>query len=161
MKVVINTCFGGFGLSAIALKRYAELCGRECYFFNHPRVAPGPTDYDRYEPVRIEDVDKQFGVCAFDIPNPNEVIPPRTKRWHELSLEDRQAANKLYAQHSIYGDDLARDDKNLVRVVEELGSRADGAFAKLKVVEIPDGVEWEIDEYDGQESIHEHHRVWG
>jgi hypothetical protein len=53
-----------------------------------------------------------------------------------------------------------RTDPELVRVVEELGGAADGAHAKLKVVEIPDGVEFDIDEYDGIESIHERHQSW-
>ena len=57
-------------------------------------------------------------------------------------------------------DSLRRADAKLVECVETLGEEADGRFAKLKVVEIPDDVEWEIDEYDGLESIHEIHRVW-
>ena len=48
----------------------------------------------------------------------------------------------------------------LVDVVERLGKKANGESAELKVVEIPDGVEYEIDEYDGVESIHEKHRSW-
>jgi hypothetical protein len=57
------------------------------------------------------------------------------------------------------GYDL-RTDAKLVECVETLGEKADGRFAELKVVEIPDDVEWEIDEYDGLETIHEVHRVW-
>ena len=30
----------------------------------------------------------------------------------------------------------------------------------LKVVEIPDDVEWEIEEYDGNEWVSEVHRCW-
>ena len=57
--------------------------------------------------------------------------------------------------------DIERDDPVLVQVVEELGSEtASGNYAKLKVVEIPDGVVYEIQDYDGQESIHETHRSW-
>jgi hypothetical protein len=41
-----------------------------------------------------------------------------------------------------------------------MGEAADGAFAELKVIEIPDGVEWQIDEYDGTEWIAEKHRTW-
>lgn len=57
-------------------------------------------------------------------------------------------------------DNIARDDPALVQVVEEMGVKADGRCAKLRVVEIPDDVEWEIDEYDGSESIDEKHRSW-
>ena len=39
-------------------------------------------------------------------------------------------------------------------------SKASGKFADLEVREIPDGVDWQIDEYDGNESIHEVHRTW-
>ena len=55
---------------------------------------------------------------------------------------------------------ISRDDADLVRVVLELGEQAYGDYADLRVVTIPDDVEYEIDEYDGMESIHEKHRVW-
>jgi hypothetical protein len=57
--------------------------------------------------------------------------------------------------------DIARNDKDLVRLVEEYPNEANGSCAKLEVVEIPDDVEWEIDSYDGWESIEEKHRSWG
>jgi hypothetical protein len=55
---------------------------------------------------------------------------------------------------------LERTDTALIQVVEELGKEANGWCSSLKVVEIPDDVEWEIHEYDGWESVHEKHRVW-
>jgi hypothetical protein len=56
---------------------------------------------------------------------------------------------------------MPRDDPALIRIVEELGPEvASGENAKLKVVEIPDDVEWEIDEYNGSEQIAEKHRTW-
>ena len=59
-----------------------------------------------------------------------------------------------------YIDHDLRTDAKLVECVETLGEEADGRFAELNVVEIPDDVNWEIDEYDGLETIHEVHRVW-
>ena len=56
--------------------------------------------------------------------------------------------------------DIDRADPILVQVVEELGEEADGTYASLKVVEIPDDVEWQIDEYDGSEWVAEKHRTW-
>lgn len=58
------------------------------------------------------------------------------------------------------GRDVERNDPALIEVVERLGRRANGSFADLKIVEIPDGVEWEIDEYDGSERVAEKHRTW-
>ncbi len=54
-----------------------------------------------------------------------------------------------------------RNHPKLVKCVETLGERANGAHARLDVVEIPDGVKYEIDDYDGMETIHEKHRTWG
>lgn len=57
-------------------------------------------------------------------------------------------------------DEIARDDPRLVELVERLGDAANGEFSQLKVVEIPDGVPWQIEEYDGHEWVAEAHRRW-
>ena len=53
-----------------------------------------------------------------------------------------------------------RTDPDLVSTVEALGDSANTRYSKLKVVEIPDDVKWEISDYDGIESIHEIHSSW-
>lgn len=102
MKVVVNRCYGGFGLSKSAQELYAEKKG----------IALGKyqKSYDSYDEVHT---------------------------W-----------------------DIARDDPVLVEVVEALGDRANGGYADLEVVEIPDDVEWTIQEYDGNEWVAEVHRTW-
>jgi len=59
-----------------------------------------------------------------------------------------------------YSSDEQRTDPNLIRCVETLGKKANGWLANLEVVDIPDDVDYEIENYDGVESIHEVHRVW-
>ena len=59
-----------------------------------------------------------------------------------------------------YSSGISRDDPVLVSVVRELGDRANGNFAELKIVEVPASVDWQIDEYDGREWIAEVHRTW-
>lgn len=56
--------------------------------------------------------------------------------------------------------DIERTDPKLVECVETLGDKANGSYAKLEVIEIPDGTEYEIDDYDGIETIHEVHQSW-
>ena len=90
-RIVINICYGGFGLSEEAESRYREITGEYWPMF----------------------------------------------RW-----------------------EVKRDDPMLIRVIEELGDKASGKYADLKIVEIPDGVQWQIDEYDGNEWVAEQHRTW-
>lgn len=60
----------------------------------------------------------------------------------------------------LYAWDIPRDDENLIRVIEELKDASYDRFAQLKVVEIPDDVEWEIGKHDGVEWVAEQHRKW-
>jgi len=46
-----------------------------------------------------------------------------------------------------------RSDPVLVRVVEELRRKANGAYARLMVRELKDGTLYRIEEYDGAESV--------
>jgi hypothetical protein len=63
----------------------------------------------------------------------------------------------------LFSESVARDNAALVAVVEEMGEDSWGeeGYAVLEVVEIPDGVDYYIDERSGSgEVIHEKHRVW-
>lgn len=157
MKVAINKCYGGFGLSPLAVKRLAELKGRECYFFVNKTEH---LDIESRIPATAEEAAAAFIWYAYDIPNPNEAIPS-TAKWHELTDAQRQEANDAYSRHSLEsGRDVSRTDLDVIRVIEELGESANGRHAKLAIVEIPDGTEFEIDEYDGIEHVAEKHQVW-
>jgi hypothetical protein len=72
-----------------------------------------------------------------------------------FSLSD--TAMQRYAELAGYTDasdrDFNRADPLLVQVVEELGSAANGAHAKLRIAEVPAGSKYRIDEYDGAESV--------
>lgn len=107
-KVVINVCYGGFGLSVDAVKLYAKLSGQNIIY------TKTTSSFDNYE---------------------------------------------LNGEYWGYYD-IPRDDPFLVQVVEQLGSAANGFYSELKVVEIPDDVEWYIDEYDGHEHVAEKHSTW-
>jgi hypothetical protein len=94
MKVVINTCYGGFGLSEASLEEYKKRAG---------------------------------------------ITDPNFSYWQ-----------------------IPRDNEHLVAMVEE-GVNLDyleGQFAELKIVEVPDDVNWYIEEYDGMEHVAERHRTW-
>lgn len=55
---------------------------------------------------------------------------------------------------------FTRDNPTLVACVEELGDLASGRYVKLRIVEIPEDVNWVIKEHDGMEHIAEIHRTW-
>ncbi len=81
-----------------------------------------------------------------------------------FSLSD-MAMNKYISiknleKYQIREEDIKRDDKDLVKIVKQLGSDAYGTYAELKIVKIPADVDWMIEEYDGKEYIAEKHRTW-
>ena len=53
-----------------------------------------------------------------------------------------------------------RADPDLVKVVEALGTEASDRYSAIKIVEIPDDIEWHIHEYDGLEYVAENHKIW-
>lgn len=60
-----------------------------------------------------------------------------------------------------YNDYDKRTDPTLIKCIEELGKKASGNGSDIKIIEIPDGIEYEIDDYDGIETVHEIHNSWG
>lgn len=81
------------------------------------------------------------------------------KQYKDLYVVDSgtRGFGKYYSNFSDYDK---RTNPLLIQVVEELKEEASGRFGQLQIVEIPDDIQWEIDEYDGIETLHELHRSW-
>lgn len=141
-KVVINACFGGFGLSPKATLWL----------------------WENGAPVQVTPVDKYFSHQGDD----DSVLgkKQRLTRWREWLAGDQKTwsgfLNVFTPNEScvLYADKIPRDDPKLIGCIEKFGEAANGACAKLKIVEIPDDVEWQIAEYDGNEHVEEVHRTW-
>ena len=76
----------------------------------------------------------------------------RTDYWEKGHVKD--------GDYYLWANNIERNDPNLVRVVEELKEKTNSPYSTLKVIEIPDDIEWEINEYDGNEWVAEKHRTW-
>lgn len=156
MKIAINSCFGGFSLSPLAVQRLsplavqrlAQLQGKECYFFTGFKELEGPK--------AAGEVENNMFFSAYLTPVPYK----QPEDWHTLTPKQRQESNDAYDKIALSARPDDRTDPLLIQVIEELGEKADGCCAKIKIVEIPDGTNYVIEEYDGRESIHEAHQSW-
>jgi len=149
MEIIINSKYGGYGLSPLATMELAKKKGKECYFFEY-------NFKDKiYIPLTIEQAETTFLWHAYSVPNPQD---------YKLHDSDPNglfiSANKRAEKIAINDCSDNRTDSDLVAVVKKLGKLANGPYADLEIVEIPDEVDYEIAEYDGLEHIAESHRKW-
>ena len=59
-----------------------------------------------------------------------------------------------------YSRSIPRDDEHLIAVVELMGTDANNKYSELKIVDVPNDVNWYIEEYDGREWVAERHQTW-
>ena len=149
MKIVINTCYGGYGISALALQELAKRKGRECYFFtSNIRLRT-------HTPITVEQTKDVLMWSAYSVPNPDDF------RLNERDSDGLyKSANERALKISLNSLEEDRTDPDLISIVEELGDEANTRFSKLKVIEIPDDCDWEINDYDGIESVIDVKRTW-
>jgi len=133
MKIVINGCYGGFGLSKLAIQEYLKLKGKKAYFYK----------YEKGNFRKLKEKESAWSSVLTLTKDYGDVIKGKYK-------------NEDY----FYYGAIERDDPDLVKVVEKLKEKVDENFSKLKVVEIPDNIQYVINDYDGMESIHEEHESW-
>ena len=133
MKLVINSCYGGFRLSPKALKRYLELKGKNAYFYKQTKYEyrDGIDEFTRIDDIDSIKSDLFIACTAIDYGKVTNTYPSRAFEDHSIS----------------------RNDKHLIQTIEELGEEANTTVSRLTIVEIENGRWYKIDEYDGYESI--------
>jgi hypothetical protein len=128
--VAINACFGGFGLSPAALRRCYEL---------------GAAGLEQFEPKKYFIGDWQTQLAAMKA----------GKGYSSAIVIETPRGDRVVS----WNDDN-RTDPVLIAVIRELGAAANGECAELKLVEIPAGVKYTVEYYDGVEHIAEEHQTW-
>ena len=140
MKIAINTQYGGFGLSLKGKTVLGRSQGKDVFHYTQTKYGYDNDGVDEY--VKITDDGDSEGFCPYSY----------SKDFGETTNE---LDNAYY-----FNVPEDRSDPDLISVIEDLGEKSFGSYATLKIVEIPDNVEYEIDDYDGIETIHEVHRSW-
>lgn len=120
MKIAINRCFGGFGISNEAFEKLLTRKG-----------------------IAFDRADAKFKL--------------RSDLYDYYHAGHAGSDDHYLSEYTFYED---RSDPDLIAVIEEMGESADSWAAELAIVDIPDGVEYTIEEYDGMEHVAEVHRTW-
>lgn len=130
-KVVINSCYGGFGLSKEACQRYWDIKGQQ---------------------VWIEDTSKTLGLFVVWLVPPDQRIKKKSpKQYLAMKSEKQVEYNKKRQSETWNPRQVERNDPILVQVVEELGEKAGGKYTTLQVVDVCGA--YRIEEYDGKEWV--------
>lgn len=131
-KIILNKCYGGFGVSDKVYEEYAKEKGFKLF------------RYEMIDTNKYVFIQKDCG--SF-----------RTEYSKEyLGEECSTIPNHSY----FYIDSEYREDKTLIEIVERLGEEANGDYSYLKVVEIPDDLDYVIENYDGIETLHQRVQEW-
>ncbi len=141
MEIAVNKCFGGFSPSMRAYREYLKLKGKKSFFYKQTKF-----DFkdEKEEHTRIDNIDKK-----------------ESGLFSCYSKDFGKKTNKLDGRYFVYlRDDKLRIDKDFIKVVKKLKKKVNTSVSDIKIIKIPDGIDWEIDNYGGVESIHKEHRSW-
>lgn len=75
-----------------------------------------------------------------------------------LGYTDVKVVKKIFDQVYVNGEyfstyKIPRTDPALIQTIEDLGSKADGPAARLRIREVPAGSRYRIEDYDGLETV--------
>lgn len=152
MKVILNKCYGGFMLSNKAQFEYYRRKGTPAFAYD--RVTDWQTQETTF--VRVHDANQTVeGSSACGL------------LWFGVDMGERFPSDHGFIPKSVPTEsvlcmdtDAIRVDPIAIAIVEEMGEEASGWASELRVVEIPDWMDWVIDDYDGIETLHEDVPTW-
>ena len=136
-KIVINTCYGGFGLSPKAIAFILKQRNPDIKLWYYKKTFDNRSL--RYTYNIVEDAESASYVSLKYLGDTIE----------DVGVNQIKINDNFVFSHQI---NLQRHDPLLVKTVETLGEEADGAFSELEVVDI-DTDRYIIKEYDGLEDV--------
>jgi len=146
-EVIINTCYGGFGLSDEAYEELIKM-GVPVRKYITEKENPKTGLYDIKEP-------NNEGKVIFD----KELTPLGEDKLNDLYWKFKGDSNIEQRYWEVWSN-TDRENPLLIAVIKKLGAKANSWASKLKIVKIPADVDYTIEEYDGMEWIAEEHKTW-
>lgn len=132
-EVLYNNCYGGFGFSALTIKKYLEIVKPELKVYAYK---------EKYEH------DKTIYTRENDIQNNPDIILTTKDLGDVYISKDYILPERIYLEN--YCNNI-RTDKILVRIVKELGNKANTSYSKLAIAQVEG--KYRICEYDGAEWV--------
>jgi len=135
MEIAVNKCYGGFKLSEEAILELIKM------------------NSDLVKKSKLSEWEKD----GLDFSSRLELFKDgfRKHRFYHLLEKD----GEIYSYDRAYNY-KNRTHQDLIKVIKKLKNKVNTSVSKIEIIQIPDDVDWEIDKYDGIESIHEKHRSW-
>jgi hypothetical protein len=149
--IVINECFGGFGLSNKAITKYLRLKG---ITFIAIKKEHSIADYyinknNIFDELFCCNCNCDFNSCICENTTILDDFVHLKCTCDSKNIDYCRCISSCYFSY----DEIKRTDPILAQVVLELGSEAHDMCAKLSVKYFPKGTKYRINEYDGFESI--------
>lgn len=147
MKIALNKDgLGLFKLSPEAFVYYHTLKGKPCYFYRIETFVEFPEMIlveTKEDFIRFRDTSGYFS---------NKYFGKKVKAGESKKVKTSQIFDTLYKYD--------RTDSDLIKTIEDLGERANSIISDLKIVEVPDDIEFELFERNGCEYAVEKGRYW-
>lgn len=150
MKILVNKCYGGFGVTVEVIKELVKM-GSDAIESETPKSYYGGEN-ENYKGAKDWEQEWNEDFKGYKSIGDGFLAHERGYNIYKDGI--------IHNLKSRYDNEL-RTNKDLIAVVESIGvEKASDTFAKLAIVDVPDDIEWEIDDYDGMETVREKHRTW-
>lgn len=131
-EIILNKCYGGFDVSYEAYELYAKKKGLDLY-----RYKSDFKDIKHIIYSKTEDNEDLF-----------------TSYFTKDFGDNVEISDEDYEKYILNIREDKREDPILIEVIKELGEKASGRCGNLKIVRIPNDVDFIIEEYDGIEILY-------
>lgn len=113
---------------------------------------------EQYKVVKLIPNDKEVNICLQKLKIKKVLLNKDYGGFQIYDEVQKEYFSRTGIEISKYCNDK-REDEVLIDIVERLGEKAN-VYSELVIVEIPEDLDYIIDDYDGIETLHEKVKEW-